>query len=194
MAASNGQNPTKLWMIIGIAAVVVVGVGGILSICLGAYNVAADAPHSRLVAWLMNETRLRSVAVRARNIQAPADLESPKRLAVGAGLYNEMCSGCHLAPGMERTEISQGLYPRAPELSHGLSRTPAQQFWTIKHGIKMTGMAAWGQTHNDTLIWDMVAFVRKLPTLSPDQYKALVKSAPEGHDEMMKMQGMDHDH
>ena len=99
---------------------------------------------------------------------------------------------------MEKTEISQGLYPRAPELSRGDPLTPAQQFWVIKHGIKATGMPAWGPTHDDTKIWDMVAFVRKLPTLSPDQYKAIVKSAPEEHEQMMHdMPGMnrgDHDH
>lgn len=140
----------------------------------------------------MSTVRARSVAVRARDIRAPLDLGNASRIAAGAGLYNEMCSGCHLAPGMEKTEISQGLYPPAPELRHGTDLTPAEEFWTIKHGIKMTGMAAWGRTHNDTLIWDMVAFLRKLPDLSPEQYRELVKSAPEDHDEMMKMQNMDH--
>jgi hypothetical protein len=58
----------------------------------------------------------------------------------------------------------------------------------------MTGMAAWGPTHNDTLIWDMVAFLRKLPSLSASQYQAAVKSAPESHDEMMHdMPGMKSD-
>jgi len=51
-----------------------------------------------------------------------------------------MCSGCHLAPGMKRTEISRGLYPRAPELRHKTDLTPAEQFWIVKHGVKMTGM------------------------------------------------------
>ena len=44
-------------------------------------------------------------------------------------------------------------------------------FWILKHGIKMTGMAAWGPTHNDNLIWNMVAFLRKLPGLSAAQYQ-----------------------
>jgi len=32
----------------------------------------------------------------------------------------------------------------------------------------------------------MVAFLQRLPRLSPDQYRALVASAPEDHDDMMK--------
>ena len=194
MGAQRDLKPTKPWKMAGIAAILIAGISGVggLLVYFGAYDVAADVPHTRLVYWWMSMGRERSVAVRARDIRVPLDLGNASRIAAGAGLYNEMCSGCHLAPGMERTEISQGLYPPAPELSHGTDLTPAEEFWTIKHGIKMTGMAAWGRTHNDTLIWDMVAFLRKLPDLSPEQYRELVKSAPEDHDEMMKMQNMDH--
>src|SRR3546814_15521897 len=74
------------------------------------------------------------------------------------------------------------------------SLTPAQQFWIIKHGIKMTAMPAWGKTHPDPLIWDMVAFVRKLPGMSPTEYKQLVASAPAEHDEMMEEMGPEHAH
>ena len=56
----------------------------------------------------------------------------------------------------------------------------------MKHGLKMTGMPAWGVTHNDELLWDVVAFLRKLPELTADQYQTLVKSAPKSHDKMMQ--------
>ena len=86
---------------------------------------------------------------------------------------------------MNRTEISRGLYPRAPELRRGSGLTPAEEFWVVKHGMKMSGMPAWGVTHNDELLWDIVAFLQKLPELTPDQYQALVRSAPRTHEEMM---------
>ena len=157
-----------------------------LAVYAGAYDVAADVPHTRIVYWLLDTVRNRSVAARSRNIEIPPDLADAKRIATGAALYDDMCSGCHLAPGMERTEISQGLYPAAPELDKGTDLHPAEEFWIIKHGIKMSGMAAWGRTHSDALIWDMVAFLRKFPSLSAAQYGALVKSAPADHDEMMR--------
>ena len=97
-----------------------------------------------------------------------------------------MCTGCHLGPGIEPTELSQGLYPQAPELARGDDLSPAEQFWTIKHGVKLSAMPAWGKTHSDDLIWDMVAVVRQMPKLSSDQYKKLVASAPESHEEMME--------
>jgi mono/diheme cytochrome c family protein len=157
----------------------------------GVYNIAADAPHTRPVYTLLEKLRDRSIAVHARGIQPPADLASPQRIAVGAGLYNEMCSGCHLGPGVEPSEMSRGLYPQAPVLAEIQDLTAGQQFWVIKHGVKLSAMPAWGKTHPDPLIWDMVAFVRKLPGMTPEAYKRLVASAPADHDEMMKdMPGM----
>jgi len=111
--------------------------GGALAgivVYVGAYDIGADAPHSKPVYWLVEQFRDRSIAVRSRDISVPANLMDVKRLQSGAGLYTEMCSGCHLAPGLEKSEISQGLYPRAPELF----REPQ----SLDH-------QAWGQAHSD---------------------------------------------
>lgn len=153
---------------------------------IGGYNVAADAPHTSPVRSLLDSVRDRSIAVRARAITPPADLASSERVKAGAGLYAEMCASCHLGPGVERSELSQGLYPQAPELAKGSTLSPAEQFWIIKHGVKLTAMPAWGKTHSDPLIWNMVAFVRRLPGISAEEYRRLVASAPEGHYAMME--------
>ena len=155
----------------------------------GLYNIAADVPHTRPIYWLFETAREYSVAARSRDIVVPNDLDDANRISKGAGQYAEMCHGCHLAPGMKRTEISRGLYPRAPELRHKTDLTPAEQFWIVKHGVKMTGMPAWGVTHDDDLLWDVVAFVRKLPELTPEQYETLVKNAPK-HEELMQQMEM----
>src|SRR3546814_1099025 len=54
-----------------------------------------------------------------------------------------MCTGCHLAPGMSETEMSRGLYPAPPDLTKTTVEA-AEAFWVIKHGIKASGMPAWG--------------------------------------------------
>ena len=175
---------------IALAALAVAAIGGAV-VYVGAYDIGADAPHSQPVYWMISQFRDRSIAVRSRNIVVPANLMDVKRLQSGAGLYTEMCSGCHLAPGLDKSEISQGLYPRAPELFREPQRPAQQQFWIIKHGVKLTAMPAWGKTHSDELIWDMVAFIRQLPNMSAAQYQAAIASAPEDHDAMMKdMPGM----
>jgi Cytochrome C oxidase, cbb3-type, subunit III len=186
MSALAASRTATRWLIVALAAgALLIAIIAAALVRMGSFDVAADKPHSQPVFWLMDTVRERSIAVRAAGIEAPSDLADSKRIASGAAQYDEMCSLRHLAPGMKRTEISRGLYPRAPELRRKSSLTPAEQFWVVKHGLKMTGMPAWGVTHNDELLWDVVAVLRKLPELSAEQYQALVKSAPKTHDEMM---------
>jgi mono/diheme cytochrome c family protein len=181
----------RRWRLVAGALLALLAVVAV-AIYAGLYNIAADVPHTPPVYWLLETVRDRSVAARARDI-VPNDLDDANRISKGAGQYAEMCSGCHLAPGMKRTEISRGLYPRAPELRRKTNLTAAEQFWVVKHGVKMTGMPAWGVTHNDDLLWDVIAFVRKLPELTPEQYETLVKNAPK-HEELKHEMEMDSDH
>ena len=175
----------RFWGLTAGALLVLLAGAAAMAIYTGFYNIGADVPHPQPIYWLYETVRDRSVAARARDIVVPTDLDDSSRISKGAGQYAEMCSGCHLAPGMKRTEISRGLYPRAPELRRQTDLTPAEQFWIVKHGVKMSGMPAWGVTHDDELLWDVVAFVRQLPELTPEQYETLVKGAPK-HEELMQ--------
>jgi mono/diheme cytochrome c family protein len=154
----------------------------------GVYNVGADDPHTRPMLLLMQTLRGRSIHMRSRELAMP-DLRDPQRVLEGAGHYAAMCTGCHLAPGMEDSEIRPGLYPQPPNLSRQRV-DPRDAFWVIKHGVKMSAMPAWGLTHDDATIWNMVAFLQTLPDLTPAQYKDLVARAPT--DEDMEMDGGDH--
>jgi mono/diheme cytochrome c family protein len=196
MSSSLPRFGRRHWVITSVASAGAAAAAVLAAVFVytGIYNIAADAPHTSAVFWLLQTTRNHSIAARAGEVGPPPDLTDGERIAAGAELYADMCGGCHLAPGMEPTEISQGLYPRAPDLTKGSALTPAEKFWVIKHGIKMTGMAAWGPTHSDALIWDMVAFLEKLPSLDAVQYQSLIKNASEDHDHVMHdMPGMSFD-
>ncbi|MGH6736671.1 MAG: c-type cytochrome [Methyloceanibacter sp.] len=188
MSHSVSKVSKARFIVLGAAGALLAAIAAIAVVVYsGLYNVAADIPHTKPVFWLIETMRERSVAVRATDLAVPGDLDNADRIVSGAGQYADMCAGCHLAPGMKRTEMSRGLYPRAPELRRGSDLSPAEEFWVVKHGIKATGMPAWGVTHSDEMLWDVVAFLRKLPELSPEQYQALVKEAPT-HDEIMQDQ------
>lgn len=163
-----------------LAALLVLGlIGAVAFVYFGVFNAAADVPHWPFVYQLMETTRQRSIAVRAKDISAPP-LDDPKLIAEGAEHYSAMCTGCHLAPGMTDSEIRPGLYPQPPNLSQHVDANPAEMFWAIKHGIKMSAMPAWGKTHDDDAIWGMVAFIRKLPDMTPEQYKRATGASEEG--------------
>src|SRR5437868_8674787 len=99
----------------------------------GAYDVAADAPHWRGTAEALEQLRERSIVAHAPALTSVPNLDDAALIAKGAAHYAQMCTGCHLAPGMGDTELRQGLYPVAPKLAEIPSRSPAQQFWIIKH-------------------------------------------------------------
>jgi mono/diheme cytochrome c family protein len=159
------------------------GAGGIVAYS-GAFDVSADTPHSPLVFQLIEFARVQSIARRVRDLAPPANLPDPDRVRRGAGNYAAMCVECHLAPGKENSEIRMGLYPAPPDLSQPAkmqTNVAARQFWIIKHGIKASGMPAWSKGGiEDEAIWDIVAFLQTLPTLTADQYVALVESS-DGH-------------
>src|SRR3546814_19042692 len=113
------------------------------------YNIAADAPHTKLVYALLESLRDRSITVHARGIAAPKDLAAPQRVAVRGGLYGEMCAGCHLGPGVARSELRQGLYPQAPAPSKHSPMGPAAHFWSISTGVQLRATRAWVTTHPD---------------------------------------------
>jgi len=129
---------------------------------------------------LMQTLRERSIEEHSRSLVVP-NLDDPQLILKGAGQYAAMCTGCHLAPGMADSEIRPGLYPQPPRLSK-FRPDPRAAFWVIKHGIKMSAMPAWGGSHDDVTIWSMVAFLQKLPDLSPAQYKDIVARAPPDED------------
>jgi hypothetical protein len=105
------MNTGRCWALVAVTLLVLVGAVAVV-IYAGLYNIAADVPHTQPVYWLFEAVRDRSIAVGARDVVVPNDLNDPNRISRGAGQYADMCSGCHLAPGMKRTEISRGLYPR----------------------------------------------------------------------------------
>ncbi|MDE3211541.1 MAG: c-type cytochrome, partial [Pseudomonadota bacterium] len=138
----------------------------------GVYDIGADDHHSKPVLALLQTLRERSIHRRSEAIVVP-DLQDPQLILKGAGQYAAMCTQCHLRPGMDNSEIRPGLYPQPPKLST-VRTDPREAFWVIKHGIKMSAMPAWGFSHDDATIWSMVAFLQKLPGMTPAQYADIV--------------------
>ncbi|MES2366134.1 MAG: cytochrome c [Pseudomonadota bacterium] len=147
----------------------------------GVYNPGADSPHWKITYDLMQASRERSIEHHAAAIIVPSNLNDSQVILKGAGQYAAMCTTCHLAPGKADSELRPGLYPQPPNLSK-VSVDPREAFWVIKHGLKMSAMPAWGGSHDDATIWSMVAFMQKLPSMTPQQYKDIVAKAPPDED------------
>lgn len=167
-------------IVVVVAVLIAIAIGFGIYAWSGAYNIGADAHHTKPVFALMTLVRDRSLNAHAADTKVP-NLDDRKLILKGAGQYAAMCTQCHLRPGVENSEQREGMYPLPPNLSK-VRFPPQREFWAIKHGIKMSGMPAWGVNHDDPTIWSMVAFLQKLPDMTPAQYKAIVAKAPPDED------------
>jgi mono/diheme cytochrome c family protein len=161
-----------------LVVILILGFGASLAyIYSGVADIAATAPEGRLTRWVLGTVRERSIAARLANIQVPP-LTDPKMIENGFVRYDKLCAGCHLAPGIDSSDLHSGLNPRPPVLARAVPySTPAELFWITKNGIKMTAMPAWGQTQDDATLWAIVAFLEKLPSLTPAVYQAMKQAA-----------------
>lgn len=175
-------------VIVTIVVVVVLGIVGALGfIYSGVYNVAASSADNPLLHWALEQTRIRSIMSRSGDIEPPSDLADAERVARGLTGFESMCSHCHTPPGAKPTPVAKNLNPEPPEMQDmGKHLTPAYTFWAVKHGIKMTGMPAWGGVHTDDELWDVVAAVQASAEWTPRQYQSRLAEA--------KRQGYGHSH
>jgi mono/diheme cytochrome c family protein len=165
--------------LIAAAAVFAAACGAVLFVELGFYNIGADDHHYKLTLAIIVQLRDRSIDARLSSIK-PQLTATPEMVKAGAQHYATLCAGCHLAPGIAKSEARAGLYPHPPNLAQEEMQESRRAFWIIKHGIKMSAMPAWGKTLDDAAVWDVVAFVRKLPGMSAEDYQRLVQGTQAG--------------
>ncbi len=158
-----------VFVLIGVIAALVFAYSGL-------YNVAASEPHSGVVAWFLSTVSEESVESRSADIEVP-DLSSLEMRLAGISDYDEMCAECHTPPGRRDSPMAQGLNPAPPDLAEHDDASAAELFWVTKHGIRMTGMPAWGATHDDADLWPVIAFLKDLPDLDGEGYQSMLHEA-----------------
>jgi mono/diheme cytochrome c family protein len=162
---------------------VLIALAGLAFVYSGFFDVAASTSDWPVVSWVLETTRNRSIVVHAAGIPVPSGLDDPAKLVIGTEHFAAHCAVCHGAPGVPKGDIAHGLNPQPPDLAHAASHyTPPELFWILQHGIKMTGMPSWGD-HSDEELWATVAFIEKLPRMTPEEYAKLVMASMEhgGH-------------
>jgi mono/diheme cytochrome c family protein len=163
----------RILALIGLLAIIAVIGAGVFFLG-GFYNVAATVEDHPIVKWVLVQTRSASIA-RHATVTVPAGFNDQAKVQAGAREFAEHgCANCHGAPGVKWAKFSEGLHPDPPDLKEVVTQvSPAELFWVVKNGINMTGMpsfAAAGMKDDD--IWEVVAFLTKLPSVSEADYKA----------------------
>lgn len=152
--------------------------GGLFLLYSGIPEVGATVPHWPLIRWALETAMESGVKRRARDVEPVAFLGEDARIRAGAVAYDAMCAPCHGAPGRQPEAVGKGLLPEPPDLAEAARAwSPEEIFWITKNGVRMTGMPAFGPTHTDAELWELVALVKRLAELSPADYRALTASA-----------------
>ena len=163
----------KTLALIGLLAILA-AIGTAVYFFGGLYSVAASAEEPAFVKWALVKVRQASIERHAKD-RPPISLDDPATVQAGARAFSERgCVNCHGAPGVNWAKFSEGIRPYPPDLKElANERDPEHLFWVIKNGINMTGMPGFGLIEvPDQDIWSIVAFVKKLPTVSEADYKA----------------------
>ena len=159
-----------------------IGGAALAFVAAGLVPVAASDGHWPVTRVLLNFAMRRSVQTHALAVKPPTPaeqpLDGPALVLKGAGHYAEGCLPCHGAPGHPRAEVVLHAVPRPPYLPPMVAAwNDRELFWIVKHGIKYTAMPAWPSQQRDDEAWAMVAFLRRLPALAPDQFRQLAYGA-----------------
>ena len=159
-----------------LSALVVATIAAVAFVWSGVYNIAASSPHTQAVYSLLEVTMRQSVRLRARGIDPPA-LDTAGLVERGAACYQHRCELCHGGPSVAQNDVALGMQPLPGPLVDAHARwKPRELYWITSNGITMSGMPAWKFQIADTDIWALVAFIERLPQLSPDAYRQLMAS------------------
>lgn len=142
---------------------------------LGRYDVSATKPHPTIVNTLFHMIAERSIQRNSASLVVPYDVDDRDIYVEGFKEYEEMCVQCHGAPGVEPSSTAKGLFPSPPKFpSEEFNEYSLKDiFWVTKNGVKMTGMPAYGPTHEDEIIWAVAIFLDRSRNLSEAEYKKL---------------------
>ena len=147
---------------------------------IGFFNVGASTGHWKITDWFLHFAMRSAVRTHALGVEVPDSLPR-EGIQPAAGHYADGCALCHGAPGEERSAAVMAMLPHPPNLQEVLSEdkwTDAELFRIVQHGVRFTGMPAWPTQNRDDEVWHMVAFLRELPTMTPEQYRTLAHGTP----------------
>lgn len=164
----------RFFFIGAVAALTVCAGLAALLVVSGSFDVAATNTPGRLEETVATFALDRSIARHAAAAHNPLS-DSPSVSRAALATFRHSCVTCHGAPGVDPTDFGASLNPPAPglTLSRVQKRPDGELFWIVRNGIRMTGMPAFGPTHSDREIWEIVALVRHLPVLTAGERREL---------------------
>jgi thiosulfate dehydrogenase len=161
----------------GAVGVVMAGLVAVyLAVTFGLIPANADAKPSALERWAARRSLHATVAREAPKQPDPVPADDAN-LTAGVKLYSDNCMVCHGASDGLASNVAAGLYQHAPQLGrHGVEDDPeGETYWKIEHGIRLTGMPAFGKSLTETQLWQLATLLKHMDSLPPKAQAAWSK-------------------
>lgn len=163
---------TRTKVVIAIA-IFLAGVG-YLAVAIGRHGFSAREKPSRLEEFLARHARKIATPANAKELANPHPVTA-ESLAAAREHWVDHCAMCHALDGSGNTILGRNLYPKVPDMREAAVQqlSDGELYYIISNGVRFTGMPAWGGEHTPEETWQLVSFIRRLPTLSADELKLM---------------------
>ena len=183
MTSGTGRTVIRTLLVSVLAVLLLVAGGGWLLVRRG---FSARGTPSAIEELVARRLRHFSIPPRARQAKNPV-ASSPQVLTEARAHFADHCASCHGNDGRGKTTLGQNMYPKAPDMWDRRTQdlSDGELFYIIKNGVRLTGMAAWGEDtpDDDRTSWNLVHLVRYLPRLSPEELKEMQALNPRSPEE-----------
>jgi mono/diheme cytochrome c family protein len=183
-----------------IVTLVVLILGGLGFAMLGFFPTAANVapPHlEHRIAMGAVDASMERHAPRINNPLMPTD----SNLEDGMKLYTMHCALCHGGLDRKPSSLANSFYPPPPNFISDPPDDPEWHiFYTIRTGVRYTGMPAWDKSLTEPDMWKitlLLSHLDKLPPAVQDYWKTSFGAAPtaDGDKKDEKKEGAEkHDH
>jgi mono/diheme cytochrome c family protein len=164
-----------------IITLVVLVAGGLAFAFLGFLPTNADSVPPRWEQRIANtavDASMERHAPRITNPVPPTD----DNLIQGMKIYTMNCAGCHGTLDNKASPLEKSFYPPPPQIVIDPLDDPEWHiYYTIRTGVRYSGMPAWNQALTEADMWKVSAFlsrIQKLPPAVQDYWKKSFGVAP----------------
>ncbi len=162
-------------------------IGGIVAYSIARRGLSTKTDPSRVEELLARGMRRLATPSAVRAQTNPVDA-SEAVFTEAMAHFADHCAVCHANNGSGDTDIGRRLYPRAPDMRTAETQalSDGELFSIIENGIRLTGMPAWGTGSPDgeRASWELVHFIRRLPTLTDEEIGRMEELNPKSRDEL----------
>ena len=153
-----------LGVLVTLVVLILAGLGVAM---LGLFTTPANVAPSHLETHLAMGAVDASLDRHAPRVSNPL-LPNDQNLIDGMKLYTMNCAGCHGTLDRKPNTFGTSFYPPAPNLISDPPDDPEWHiFYTIRTGVRYTGMPSWAKTLSEEDMWKITMLLSHLDKLPP---------------------------